>query len=276
MQHTIARAVSYEGIGLHSGVHVQMRFLPAPPDTGILFRRTDLATADTVRAHVDFVTDTLRATTLENGPVMVATVEHVLSGLAALAIDNCIIELSAPEPPVGDGSAAVFVALLDQAGREEQPVPRRILRLQQACSIYENEADRYIAALPYDGLRVTFISEKDHPLLRLQVLDLEITEDSYRREIMRARTIGFTDELEALRAMGLGKGGTLENAVVYSATECLSELRFPDEVVRHKILDVIGDLSLAGSLHAHIIARKSGHRLNTQLAALIAAQGRGM
>ncbi len=267
LQQTIAKKVTYSGIGLHSGQPVRLSFVPAPADSGIRFRRTDISENDTVAAQIRYVTNTMRATTLENGAVMVTTVEHVLSAIRALEIDNIIVELDSVEPPVGDGSAAVFVGLLDEAGIMTQDAERRYLPVTKSVGVYDTPNDRFIVALPYDGFRVTFLAEKeDHPLLRLQAMDIEITTENYRNSIMRARTIGFTEELEQLRKMGLGRGGTLENAVVYSPTEVLSELRYPDEVVRHKILDVIGDLALAGPLKAHIIARKSGHQLNTELA----------
>lgn len=271
-QTTLKSAISYNGIGLHSGKPVKMVIKPAAPDTGIVFRRTDISEPNTVRAHVDRVTETMRATTLESGKAMVVTVEHVLSALQALGVDNCEIELDSLEPPVGDGSAAVFVDLIDQAGRIEQAAEKKWLRVTQSSAVYDDEGDRFIAAVPYDGLRVTFISENPHPLLGTMVVDLDITESSYREQIMRARTIGFTHELEKLRKMGLAQGGNTENAIVYSEDACLSTLRYPDELVRHKILDVIGDISLAGNVRAHIIARKSSHALNVRLATLLAAQ----
>lgn len=270
-QKTLANAIAYEGIGLHSGLAVQMRLCPAEPHSGIRFRRTDLG-EETVPAHVDFVTNTLRATTLESGAVKVATVEHVLSALFALGVDNCIVELSSPEPPVGDGSAAVFVDLIEKAGIVEQDAERHFVKLTKSCAVYDDENDRFVLAVPYEGFRVTFVSENPHPLLGTMSWDGTITPDNYRAEIMRARTIGFTHELEAMQAMGLAQGGTTENAIVYDEDTCLSELRYPDELVRHKVLDVVGDISLAGQVRAHIIARKSSHGLNTQLAALIAKQ----
>lgn len=271
-QTTLGRSISYKGIGLHSGQPVQMVMKPAAPDTGIVFRRTDLPEPNTVPAHVDFVTETMRATTLQSGTVMVVTVEHVLSALQAMGIDNCEIELDSLEPPVGDGSAAVFVDLIDQAGRVEQEAEKRYLYVKHSTAVYDKAGDRFVTALPYDGLRVTFISENPHPLLGTMVVDIDVTKESYREQIMRARTIGFVHELEKMRAMGLAKGGNTENAIVYSADECLSELRYPDELVRHKILDVIGDISLAGQVRGHIIARKSSHALNVQLARQLAAQ----
>ena len=237
-QHTIQKSVTYKGNGLHSGLPVTMTMHPAKAGTGILFRRVDLAGAPTVAAKSQNITNTMRATTLEDGAAKVFTVEHVLSALFALHIDNCLIEMDSAEPPVGDGSSKTFV----------------------------DEGDKkFIAALPYDGLRVTFTSMNPHPLLGCQTLDVILDEESYRKEISPARTIGFTWELEAMRKMGLGKGGTLENAVVYSEDKCLSKLRFQDELVRHKILDILGDISLVGPLQAHIIAVLGSHKLNAEL-----------
>ncbi len=271
---TLASVIHYEGVGLHSGKPVQMALKPADSGTGIIFRRTDLPNKGSVRAHVANVTNTLRATTLENGEVMVATVEHVLSALQGLGIDHCEIELSSPEPPVGDGSAATFVELIEKAGIKDLPTEKKYLDIRSSCAVYDFENDRFIVALPYDGLRITFISENSHPLLGTMVCDVEINPENYRTEIMRARTIGFLKELEELRAMGLARGGTLENAIVYSETECLSKPRFADELVRHKVLDLVGDISLAGNVRAHLIARKSSHGLNTELAARIVAQAK--
>lgn len=263
-QHTIGKSVSYEGNGLHSGLPVSMTMKPAPAGTGIIFRRIDLEGAPEVPARREYITNTLRATTLEKGEARVFTVEHVLSGLYALQIDNCYIEMTSPEPPVGDGSAKVFVDMAEEAGIVEQDEEIEILTVDRAVSIYEGER-KFIAALPYDGLRITFTSINPHPLLGTQMLDVVINQESYRKEIAPARTIGFTWELEAMRKMGLGKGGTLENAVVYSETECLSKLRFPDELVRHKILDILGDISLIGPVHGHIISVLGSHKLNAEL-----------
>lgn len=240
-----------------------MTMYPADAETGILFRRRDLPGMPEVAAESRFITNTMRATTLENGPAKVFTVEHLLSALYALHIDNCIIEMDSPEPPVGDGSAKTFVDMIEEAGIVEQDAEIPILTLDRSVAVYEGK--KFITALPYDGLRITFTSINPHPLLGTQMMDIVIDHDSYMKEIASARTIGFTWELEAMRKMGLGKGGTLENAVVYSETECLSKLRFQDELVRHKILDILGDISLAGPLHAHIIAVLGSHKLNAEL-----------
>jgi len=262
-QHTIGKDVTYKGLGLHSGMPVTMTMHPAAPGTGIIFKRSDLPGGPEVPAQSRYITNTLRATTLEKGEAKVFTVEHVLSALYALQIDNCVIEMDSPEPPVGDGSAKTFCDMVEEAGIETQDEMIPILALDTSAAVYED--NKFITALPYDGLRITFTSINPHPLLGTQMRDVVIDHDSYMKEIAPARTIGFTWELEAMRKMGLGKGGTLENAVVYSETECLSQLRFPDELVRHKILDILGDISLVGPLHAHIIAVLGSHKLNAEL-----------
>lgn len=262
-QHTIGKDVTYKGLGLHSGMPVTMTMHPAAPGTGIIFKRSDLPGGPEVPAQSRYITNTLRATTLEKGEAKVFTVEHVLSALYALQIDNCVIEMDSPEPPVGDGSAKTFCDMVEEAGIETQDEMIPILTLDTSAAVYED--NKFITAHPYDGLRITFTSINPHPLLGTQMRDVVIDHDSYMKEIAPARTIGFTWELEAMRKMGLGKGGTLENAVVYSETECLSQLRFPDELVRHKILDILGDISLVGPLHAHIIAVLGSHKLNAEL-----------
>lgn len=262
-QHTIGKDVTYKGLGLHSGMPVTMTMHPAAPGTGIIFKRSDLPGGPEVPAQSRYITNTLRTTTLEKGEAKVFTVEHVLSALYALQIDNCVIEMDSPEPPVGDGSAKTFCDMVEEAGVETQDEMIPILTLDTSAAVYED--NKFITALPYDGLRITFTSINPHPLLGTQMRDVVIDHDSYMKEIAPARTIGFTWELEAMRKMGLGKGGTLENAVVYSETECLSQLRFPDELVRHKILDILGDISLVGPLHAHIIAVLGSHKLNAEL-----------
>lgn len=262
-QHTIGKDVTYKGLGLHSGMPVTMTMHPAAPGTGIIFKRSDLPGGPEVPAQSRYITNTLRATTLEKGEATVFTVEHVLSALYALQIDNCVIEMDSPEPPVGDGSAKTFCDMVEEAGIETQDEMIPILTLDTSAAVYED--NKFITALPYDGLRITFTSINPHLLLGTQMRDVVIDHDSYMKEIAPARTIGFTWELEAMRKMGLGKGGTLENAVVYSETECLSQLRFPDELVRHKILDILGDISLVGPLHAHIIAVLGSHKLNAEL-----------
>lgn len=262
-QRTIKKDVTYKGNGLHSGLAVTMMMKPAKENSGIIFCRTDLPNTPKIPAHIKNVTDTHRATTLEKNGGKVFTVEHVLSALYAMHIDNCIIEMDSPEPPVGDGSARTFVNMINEAGILTQNADIDIFELPQSVSFYDK--NKFIVAIPYDGLRITFTSINPHPMLGTQILDITINPDSYDKEIASARTIGFTKELEAMRKMGLGKGGTTENAVVYSETECLSIPRFDNELVRHKILDILGDISLVGPLHAHIIAVLGSHKLNAAL-----------
>lgn len=263
-QCTLAGEISYAGIGLHSGREVCMTLRPAGPDTGLVFVRSDLPQRPQIRAVAANVTSTLRATMIEENGVRVFTVEHLLSALFAADIDNCIIEMDAEEPPVGDGSALVFLDLLAQAGRTEQTAAREIVAIDRVFRV--DDGDRFVIAVPYDGLRVTFTSLNPHPLVGMQYADFVLNEGDYRREIAPARTIACEQEIEALQKMGLGLGGTLENVIVYNDERWLNPLRYPDELVRHKVLDAIGDLRLAGAVRGHIIAVKSAHALNTLLA----------
>lgn len=271
VQTTLARPVSYSGIGLHAANEVHMVLRPAPADTGIVFVRTDLAGNPSVPAQLAYVTNTMRATTLEQGEAKVFTVEHLLSALQGMAVDNCIVEMDSVEPPVADGSSLTFVRLIEQAGIQKLDMPRRVQTVRRQHLVQEE--DKFIAILPYDGFRITFTSINPHPLLGVQFSDTEITKDNYIRDIAFARTIAFTKELAMLKKLGLGKGGTLENTIVYDDTTCLSVLRSDDELVRHKVLDVIGDMALLGrSLKGHIIAVKSSHKLNNMLARQISEE----
>ena len=271
VQTTLARPVSYSGIGLHAANEVHMVLRPAPADTGIVFVRTDLAGNPSVPAQLAYVTNTMRATTLEQGEAKVFTVEHLLSALQGMAVDNCIVEMDSVEPPVADGSSLTFVRLIEQAGIQKLDMPRRVLTVRRQHLVQEE--DKFIAILPYDGFRITFTSINPHPLLGVQFSDTETTKDNYIRDIAFARTIAFTKELAMLKKLGLGKGGTLENTIVYDDTTCLSVLRSDDELVRHKVLDVIGDMALLGrSLKGHIIAVKSSHKLNNMLARQISEE----
>lgn len=270
-QTTIKEPVSYNGIGLHAAHEVHMVLRPAPANTGIVFVRTDLPGHPSVRAHLTNITNTMRATTLEDGAAKVFTVEHILSAFMGLGVDNCIVEMDSVEPPVADGSSLTFVRLIEQVGIQTLDAPRRILTIKKQHLVEDN--DKFIAILPYDGFRITFTSIKNHPLLGVQFFDAEITKESYVKEVSFARTIAFTDELEMLKKLGLGKGGTLQNTIVYDDKTCLSKLRSDDELVRHKVLDVIGDLSLIGMpIKGHVIAVKSSHKLNSLLTHKIAEE----
>ena len=272
-QVTLTGAADYSGIGLHSGKEVTMRLMPGEPDTGIVFIRTDLPGKPEIHARAELVTSTLKATTLSENGTQVFTVEHLLGALFAMGVDNCRIEMDSPEPPVTDGSGLVFAQLVQQAGRREQAAERKVRVIDRSFSVYDG--DKFIAMLPYNGTRVSFTSVNPHPLLGTQYYDLQLEEEIFLKEIAPARTIGFMHEVELMRKMGLGLGGNLENALVYDDTKCLSVPRFPDELVRHKILDVLGDLSLIGPWKGHIIAVKSGHSYNSQLAKQIIAYREG-
>lgn len=272
-QQTIKNDIQYRGEGLHSGLPVTMVLKPAPENTGIVFIRTDLPGKPQVKASIENVTNTMRATTLECGEAKVFTVEHVLAAFYGMQVDNCYVELDSVEPPIADGSAAVFVKLLQEAGIVEQEAPRTVYHVSGAYGAYED--DKFITIKPYDGLRVTFTSINSHPLLGTQYADFEVTPESFEKEIAPARTIGFTKEIEQLQAMGLAKGGNTDNVIVYDETKCLSVLRFDDELVRHKILDVLGDLFLLGPITGHIIAVKSSHALNSKLAKEVLKEQKG-
>lgn len=267
-QITIADSIAYEGIGLHSGRPVRLTLRPAPENTGIVFVRTDLPDRPAISASAGNVSAALRATTISNGAAKVFTIEHLMSALHVWGIDNCYIELDSEEPPVADGSAIVFFELLQKAGIRQQSAAKHILVIDRTYIV--RKADKFIMAVPYDGFRVSFTSVSEHGLVGVQYGDYEITPETYRTQIASARTIAYEKEVEALQKMGLGLGGTLENVIVYNDEKWLNTLRFADELVRHKILDVIGDMRLAGCIRGHIIAVKSSHALNTELAAQLA------
>ena len=268
-EQTLRKTAVYEGVGLHSGKQVHMKLLPADVGTGIVFRRTDLEGAPVIHAVAENVTSTMRATTVEENGAKVFTIEHMMSAFHGLGVDNAIVELDAEEPPVADGSALAFAELIKDAGLMVQDKEREEIIIDKVYRIDANDG-RFVMALPYDGFRVSFTSLNPHPLIGVQYEDFAITPDIYEREIAGARTIAFEGEIKALREMGLGLGGTLENVIVYNDEGWLNPLKYPDELVRHKILDVIGDLRLAGIMRGHIVAAASGHALNTALAKKIA------
>lgn len=269
MQQTLAAPVKYSGIGLHSGKEVTMQILPAAENTGVVFVRTDLPGCPEIKALAENVSSTIKATTISAGGAEVFTVEHLMAALSMMGIDNCRIEMSSPEPPVTDGSAAVFCDLIKKAGRVEQQEKRKIYAVDKAFSVYEG--DKYVTIQPYDGYRISFVSVNAHPALGTQYFDIELTEENFLQEIAAARTVGFMSEIKQLQQMGLGLGGSIENVVIFDNDKILSETRFDDELIRHKILDVIGDLYLLGHLRGHIIAVKSGHAFNSCLAKQIQA-----
>lgn len=265
-QTTLAAEAMYNGIGLHSGREVHMVLKPAPADTGLVFVRTDLEGQPQVRATAANVTSTMRATTVEENGCRVFTIEHLMSAFHALGVDNCYIEIDAEEPPVADGSSLAFFQTMQAAGLVELSAERREIVVDQIYRIDDEENNRFVMVLPYDGFRVSFTSVNPHKLIGIQYENFEISAKLYEKEIAPARTIAYEQEIEALRSMGLGLGGTLESVIVYNDEGWLNSLHFEDELVRHKILDVIGDLRLAGPIRGHVIAVASGHALNTKLA----------
>ena len=265
-QTTLAAEASYTGIGLHSGREVHMVLKPAPADTGLVFVRTDLEGQPQIHATASNVTSTMRATTVEENGCKVFTIEHLMSAFHALRIDNCYIEIDAEEPPVADGSSLAFFQKMKDAGVKELAAERKEIVIDKVYRIDDDEHNRFVMVLPYDGFRVSFTSVNPHKLIGVQYENFEISPELYEREIAPARTIAYEQEIEALRNMGLGLGGTLESVIVYNDEGWLNPLHFEDELVRHKILDVIGDLRLAGPIRGHVIAVASGHALNTNLA----------
>ena len=270
-QRTLKTEISYTGIGLHSGREVHATLKPAPEDTGIVFVRTDLPGAPQIHAKAENVTSTLRATTVEEDGHKVFTIEHLMSAFHAHRIDNAYVELDSEEPPVADGASLVFFELMAKAGIAEQAKDRKEIVIDKVYRIDDEKTGRFVMVLPYNGFRVSFTSLNPHKLIGVQYEDFHIDEAVYHKEIAPARTIAYEKEIQALREMGLGLGGSLENVIVYNDEGWLNPLHFEDELVRHKILDVIGDLRLAGIIRGHVIAAASGHALNTQLAKKIAA-----
>ena len=266
-QTTLAKTAVYKGIGLHSGREVSIELMPAEPDSGIVFLRTDLEGSPEIKASAENVTSTVRATTIEYNGAKVFTIEHMMSVLHAMRVDNCRIAISAEEPPVADGSALTFFELVRKAGIAEQEAQRRELVVSRPVRV--DKDDSFVVAVPYDGFRISFTSINPHKLIGVQYFDIEVNEDSFYKEIAQARTIAYEKEIEALRSMGLGLGGTIDNVIVYNDEGWINPLHYDDELVRHKILDIIGDLRLAGLVKGHFIAVKSGHALNTAMAKLL-------
>jgi len=267
-QRTLKNSIRATGVGLHSGKKVLMVLRPAPANSGIVFRRTDLDEMVDIRATAGNVSQTTLGTSLTNGSATVSTVEHLMSALAGLGIDNLVIELSAGEVPIMDGSAGPFVFLLQSAGIEEQNAPKRFVRIKKSVKV--EDGDKWARFDPYDGFKVNFEIEFDHPVFkrRSQVASMDFSTTTFLREISRARTFGFMRDLEYMRARNLALGGNLDNAIVLDDYRVLNEdgLRYEDEFVKHKILDAIGDLYLLGhSLLGEFSGFKSGHGLNNRL-----------
>jgi UDP-3-O-[3-hydroxymyristoyl] N-acetylglucosamine deacetylase len=263
-QRTLRRQISCAGIGLHSGNKVTLTLKPAPADSGIRFRRTDLGIE--IPALVSQVSSLHYATVLGRDGATVETVEHLLAALVSVGIDNVVVELNHNEVPIMDGSAAPFLYLVQEAGVKRLSVARRYLKVLRPVQIAHG--DKRIAVYPSDHFKVSYTISFDHPMLRHQSRTERITEHSFAESIAPARTFGFLKEVETMRQNGLALGGSLENAIVIGDAGVLNALRFEDEFVRHKILDVVGDLALLGHpLVGHVVAHRAGHALHTALAA---------
>ncbi|MEM6580339.1 MAG: UDP-3-O-acyl-N-acetylglucosamine deacetylase [Pseudomonadota bacterium] len=264
-QRTLRSSIEATGVSLHRGEKVYMTLHPAPVDTGIIFRRLDLNPVLELPASAGFVGDTTLSTTLISGRERVATVEHLLAAMAGLGIDNAYVDLSAAEVPIMDGSAGPFVYLLQSAGLVDQYAPKKFVRIKRKVSV--EDGDKFASLLPYDGFRVSFTIDFDHPVFRERTAhaEFEFSTAEFVSKFSRARTFGFIHEIEQLRSRGLAQGGSIDNAIVLDDYRILNRdgLRFEDEFVRHKILDAIGDLYLLGhSLLGEFRAHKSGHALN--------------
>lgn len=273
-QRTLKNTIRATGVGLHTGEKVYLTLHPAPADSGIVFRRTDLSPVVEIEAKAENVGDTTLSTTLVNGDVRVSTVEHLLSAMAGLGIDNAIIDVSAAEVPIMDGSAGPFVFLIQSAGIAEQDAPKKFIRIKKEVTVKHD--DKVACFKPFDGFKVSFAIDFDHPVFKGRSLNAEIdfSTTSFVKEVSRARTFGFVHEFEYMRSKGLARGASVDNAIAVDEYTILNEdgLRYEDEFVKHKILDAIGDLYLLGnSLIGEFDAYKSGHALNNaSLRALIA------
>jgi UDP-3-O-[3-hydroxymyristoyl] N-acetylglucosamine deacetylase len=264
-QRTVKDIAVFSGIGIHTGKEVGIRFCPAKEGTGIVFKRIDLVGQPIVPATVEYVQDTARSTTIGINDVRIHTVEHVLSAVKAYQIDNLCIEITSIEPPVGNGSSDVFVEMIEKVGVRTQEQVTPVVKIKQPVYLSEGE-DIHLVALPYDGYRVSYtLSYPGSAFLRGQFHSVVVNEENFKKEIAPCRTFSLYKEISTLMDRGLIKGGSLDNAVVIKDDVILSKggLFFPDEMARHKILDLIGDLSLIGyDFHAHIIAIRSGHPTN--------------
>lgn len=274
-QRTLKSLIRACGVGLHSGVKVTMTLRPAAPNTGIVFRRVDLDPVVDLPAAADRVGDTRMCSCLESGGAKVGTIEHLMSAFAGLGIDNAYVDLDAAEVPILDGSASPFVFLIQSAGIEEQPTAKKFIRVLRTIEV--SDGDKWARFDPYEGYRLTFSIVFNHPAIERtgQQVTIDFSEHSYVREVARARTFGFMQEVEWLRENGLAQGGGLDNAVVLDEYRVLNSdgLRYGDEFVKHKVLDAIGDLYLLGHpLLASFTAHKSGHALNNLLARELLAQ----
>ncbi len=274
-QRTLKNIIRATGVGLHTGEKVYLTLRPAAPNTGIVFRRTDLKQPVEIKADPHAVGDTRLSSCLEKDGVRVATVEHLMSAFAGLGIDNAYVDLTAPEVPIMDGSAGPFVFLLQSAGIEEQSVLKKFIRIKKAVEV--TDGDKWVRFEPYNGFRVNFSIEFDHPVFEKsgKSVTVDFASTSYIKEVSRARTFGFMQEVETMRSMGLALGGSLDNAIVMDEYRVLNSdgLRYENEFVKHKVLDAIGDLYLLGHpLIGAFTGHKSGHTQNNALLRTLLAE----
>lgn len=267
-QRTLKHVIKATGVTVHSGQRAEVTFCPAPPNTGVVFQRVDLETSVDIPASPAFIDDTTLNTSLKKDGVKISTVEHVMSALAGLGIDNVRIQVNAPELPIMDGSAGPFVFLLQSAGVIEQNAKKKFVRIKKPI-IYQ-EGDKQVSLEPYDGFKVGFTLNYDHPVFQNspQSVELDFSKNCYVKEVSRARTFGFMTDYEKMQALNLGKGASLDNTVVIGDYRILNQdgLRYEDEFVKHKILDAVGDLYLFGySIIGAFKGYKSGHAMNSQL-----------
>ena len=266
-QRTLRNSIKATGVGLHTGEKVLLTLSPAPVDTGIVFRRTDLNPVAEIPARADLVGETTLSTCLIHNDARVSTIEHLLSAMAGLGVDNAYVDVTAPEIPIMDGSAAPFVFLLQSAGLVEQHAPKKFIRVKREVTV--TDGDKSAKFLPLEGFKISFGIDFDHPVFkhRAATTEIDFSTTSFVREISRARTFGFVEEIEYLRSKGLARGGSMDNAIVIDDYKVLNNdgLRYEDEFVKHKVLDAIGDLYFLGySLIGEYQAFKSGHALNNQ------------
>ena len=274
-QRTLRNSIRASGVGLHTGEKVLMTLRPADPGTGIVFRRIDLEPPVDIPARVENSSESELSTTLVRGEGRVATIEHLMSAFAGLGVDNAYVDLTAGEVPIMDGSAGPFVFLLQSAGIEEQDAPKHFVRVRRSVRV--ERGDRWAEFAPCEGFRIDFEIEFEHPYIkrRAQHASIDFSTTSYLREVSRARTFGFTRDIDALRRKNLTLGGSMDNAIVLDEQRMLNEdgLRYEDEFVKHKILDAVGDLYLLGhGLIGAFIGHKSGHALNRELMCTLLAQ----
>ena len=267
-QRTLSNSIRASGVGLHSGEKVNMTLRPAAKDTGIIFRRLDIEPIQQIPARAESVIDTMLGTTIAKKNASVMTVEHILAAFAGLGIDNALIDLDGPEVPIMDGSSASFIFLIESAGIEEQDASKKFLRIKKKIRVEDGE--KFAEFKPYNGYRISFEIDFDHPMIKskLTKLSVDFSTLTFLKEISRARTFGFLKEIETLRSKNLALGGSLDNAIVFDDYRILNQdgLRYQDELVRHKILDVVGDLYLMGHiLVGEFNGYKSGHELNNKL-----------